>query len=665
MLGLPKSIFGKIGLIPSKRQPQAKYPPQRGVTFLQQPTGRGVVSLSPDLRGIKQSEDTGKYKVTGEGHSIYLMSPYKFLALAPQIPEPDHLLHRGVPLEKSIEKEGMKEMPFLSYDTANGEIVAHEGRHRAFAAIKLGKKMIPVRISDTRRYQHPHFVFDSSNVRRETHTDSQLQEIRNLNNVEEERIRTKIIPMRITKNLTARLRRAEDHIEKVYSPLTSLGPDRVEKAKERSYIVTHLKKDLQRQKDEGSRSFEASMVYRDYETAQATALSNASRVRKPEYASDTREIYAPGKGRFPVSTNFGPLNPEKVKSSDLPPTGLNRYVRYGDPVELQGYRKIRLPRRELIDEPIRSPLISKPQNPGKITVSGNYVGSEKELDETAGQVAKSLGPRVQYDWSTGIPLVRKYVSTKDIVPYESKERGYTKDEEKIKKYMEMQRYGDMDPIAVRTLKGEPSGAKYEIYQGHHRFEAATRLGKDSILTDINDGSIPLAAGRQIELAGGRTLRQLNMPLYERGSASDKREKDKLAPKDISELVDTAPEEVDEIDLQDQTPIVVGTPKVPYKSLLKPEAPAMSDEEILAELDTTVSASAPDWGAPPSDAGTAAVVETPPPPPDDATETELRSELAREQQVDRSKEEADRAIASRDSEARTSVLTHGARGLRVG
>jgi hypothetical protein len=64
----------------------------------------------------------------------------------------------------------------------------------------------------------------------------------------------------------------------------------------------------------------------------------------------------------------------------------------------------------------------------------------------------------------------------------------------------------MAPIAVSRLKGAPNNEPYQAYEGHHRLEAANRLGKEYILADVNDVNVPLSPGRQLELKGGSTLR---------------------------------------------------------------------------------------------------------------------------------------------------------------
>ena len=230
---------------------------------------KGVVPLAPSEAAIRQrfvtsnsvyaatNPETGEQKfVAGEGYGIYLMRPHKFLSLAASLtssknqayvkegvaPEKNKLVEKRLnDLSRSIKEKGLESIPFLQ--VRQNEVVGHEGRHRALAAIELGKKFIPVHVIDTQRYYKPHLNIDTDRLRpqsRGVSTEDALREINEPQAIKE----YEQIESQIKSGVKRKLRKEEDkQFDYYYNKVYDLNEpvERLQKTQEALESNTYLK----------------------------------------------------------------------------------------------------------------------------------------------------------------------------------------------------------------------------------------------------------------------------------------------------------------------------------------------------------------------------------------------------------------------------------------
>jgi hypothetical protein len=97
------------------------------------------------IESLKFNPVVPSYYDVGWKGKIVNMSPQQFLKLALKLPEKYfENCPRLDELKEKIGKEQPMDIPMLMVDVKNKQVIGHEGRHRARAALDLGIKEMPV-----------------------------------------------------------------------------------------------------------------------------------------------------------------------------------------------------------------------------------------------------------------------------------------------------------------------------------------------------------------------------------------------------------------------------------------------------------------------------------------------------------------------------------------
>ena len=108
---------------------------------------RGKARRAPRSPGLVYPEaDPPQYGDTdykARGGRMIKMAPAEYIALAPRLEQDEETLENVEILSDHIRSGRELDPPMLRYD-AQGVVVDHDGRHRAYAALELGLRRIPV-----------------------------------------------------------------------------------------------------------------------------------------------------------------------------------------------------------------------------------------------------------------------------------------------------------------------------------------------------------------------------------------------------------------------------------------------------------------------------------------------------------------------------------------